>query len=531
MPHEYEHYSAYLRKSRSDREAELRGDEETLARHKRILTELSEKLQKPITKFYSEVVSGETIADRPIMQQLLSDVEAGMWKGVYVVEVERLARGNTKDQGIVAEAFKYSDTIIITPAKTYDPNDEYDEEYFEFGLFMSRREYKTINRRLQRGRIASVKEGNFIASTPPFGYRKVKLSDGKGYTLEIIPDQAETVKQVFQWYCYGEHQNNNSFKRLGTDTIAARLDSLGVKPLINDKWSKASISDMLKNPTYTGKVCFGQRRDMRTTSNGSIVKKRISNPDYLLVQGKHPAIINDELFELASRIRSENRKNTVPSSHSLQNPLSGIIYCEKCGALLTRMAPNKRNKYSTLKCPNRYCNNISAPMFLVEKQILQIMREWLKEYEVNETVVDRLTPIADEIQSKQETIKKLDSDIHLLTSQLNRAYDLLEQNIYTIEIFKERQQNLSASMASLKDCRQTATKDLQNLYNLKTVKEQYLPKVQYLLDTYETNTTAANNEILKQVIDRILYEKNERNTKGNLDNCNFILHIYPKVPL
>ncbi len=48
------------------------------------------------------------------------------------------------DQGIVSQAFKYSGTRIITPTKTYDPNNEFDEEYFEFGLFMSRREYQTI---------------------------------------------------------------------------------------------------------------------------------------------------------------------------------------------------------------------------------------------------------------------------------------------------------------------------------------------------------------------------------------------------
>lgn len=169
-----DNYCAYLRKSRADRDAEMKGEEETLARHKRILTELSKKMGKPISRFYSEVVSGETITARPVMQELLSDVESGMWKGVYVVEVERLARGNTKDQGIVADAFKYSNTVIITPSKTYDPNNEFDEEYFEFGLFMSRREYKTINRRLQRGRIASVKEGNYIGGSAPYGYRKVK---------------------------------------------------------------------------------------------------------------------------------------------------------------------------------------------------------------------------------------------------------------------------------------------------------------------------------------------------------------------
>lgn len=80
-------------------------------------------------------------------------MESGSKKDVFVMEVERLARGDTIDQGIVAQTFKYSNTKIITPMKIYDPNNEYDEEYFEFGLFMPRREYKTTNRRLQRGRI------------------------------------------------------------------------------------------------------------------------------------------------------------------------------------------------------------------------------------------------------------------------------------------------------------------------------------------------------------------------------------------
>ena len=64
--------------------------------------------------------------------------------------------------------------------KVYDPNDEFDEEYFEFGLYMSCRELKTINRRLIRGREASAKQGKYIGGVPPFGYDKQKLPDQKG---------------------------------------------------------------------------------------------------------------------------------------------------------------------------------------------------------------------------------------------------------------------------------------------------------------------------------------------------------------
>ena len=148
----------YLRKSRADIEAEAHGEGETLARHEKLLLEVAKRGHYNITQIYREIVSGETIAARPVVQKLLQEVEDGKWEGVLVVEVEHLARGDTIDQGVMAQAFKYSGTKIITPLKVYDPANEFDEEYFEFGLFMSRREYKTINRRLVRGRNASAKE-------------------------------------------------------------------------------------------------------------------------------------------------------------------------------------------------------------------------------------------------------------------------------------------------------------------------------------------------------------------------------------
>ena len=162
------YYCAYLRKSRKDMEAEKHGEGETLIRHEKRLLDYANSVGIKISKFYREVVSGETISARPVMQQLLTDVENGMWAGVLVVEVERLARGNTLDQGIVSNAFQYSNTKIITPLKTYDPNNEYDEEYFEFGLFMSRREYKKINQRLHAGILASVQEGKHVGSAAPY---------------------------------------------------------------------------------------------------------------------------------------------------------------------------------------------------------------------------------------------------------------------------------------------------------------------------------------------------------------------------
>lgn len=192
-----EQYAKYLRKSRFDRDYAELSIEETLKRHEAILDKLAGDRGFCIARTYYEVVSGESIAARPEIQKLLEEVNAGVYAGVLVVDVERLARGNGADQAYISQVFQFSGTKIITPAKTYDPSDEFDEEYFEFGLFMSRREYKTINRRLIRGRDSSAAEGKYLGSIAPYGYSRRKLENEKGYTLEENPAEAEVVKKSF----------------------------------------------------------------------------------------------------------------------------------------------------------------------------------------------------------------------------------------------------------------------------------------------------------------------------------------------
>lgn len=84
-------YCMYLRKSRADIEAEAHGEGETLARHEKLLLEVARRDQYDVTQIYREIVSGETIAARPVIQHVLQEVEDGLWDGVLVVEVERLA--------------------------------------------------------------------------------------------------------------------------------------------------------------------------------------------------------------------------------------------------------------------------------------------------------------------------------------------------------------------------------------------------------------------------------------------------------
>lgn len=523
-------YCMYLRKSRADRDAELQGQGETLARHKKILDTLAEGMGITIGRVYSEVVSGETIDDRPAVQELLHDVSENMWDGVLVVEVERLARGNTRDQGTIADIFKYSNTKIITPSKTYDPNNEFDEEFFEFGLFMSRREYKTINRRLQRGRLSSVTEGKYVCSTAPYGYIRVKIPDGKGYTLAIDEEKAPIVRMIFDWYGNGIPRADGSYERLGAESIARRLDSMGIKPAVNDSWSKASIMDMLKNPTYMGMVRFGYRREEKHLEEQSVRKVRRINEDCQLIRGIHPAIIDESLFNQVQQVRRINQRNTVPSNTALQNPLSGLVYCAKCGSMMTRLAPNSRNRYSTLKCPNRYCDNISSPLHLVEEEILSFLKSWMETYEFRIRKQMQQHPAEKEIENRKSMLARIEKESSTVRQQIQKTYSLLEQEVYTLDVFQERQQSLKSELEQLETSRDSLIKEIEDLRLAEQSRTSFLPKIKSLVEAYHDCGVETRNKMLSEVLQKVTYEKSSRNRKGELNKTNFTLCVYPKVP-
>ena len=117
----------YLRKSRSDDIS--MSVEDVLAKHEHILQEYCERefgARLPENKIFREVVSGETIADRPVMKEIMKLLETGTIKGVLVVEPQRLSRGDLEDCGKIINTFRYTETLIITPPKTYDLSNEYD---------------------------------------------------------------------------------------------------------------------------------------------------------------------------------------------------------------------------------------------------------------------------------------------------------------------------------------------------------------------------------------------------------------------
>ena len=511
-------YAIYLRKSREDIESEKYGEGETLARHEKILTTLAEKRKLTIGKIYREVVSGETISERKEMQKLLKDVEDEKWTGVLVVEVERLARGDTADQGRVSKAFKYSHTKIITPVKTYDPDNEFDEEYFEFGLFMSRREYKTINRRLQRGREVSVSEGKFVGNIAPFGYDRVKLKDSKGYSLSINQNEAPIVKEIFRLYAFESNTINS---------VAKQLNDMNLKPRISDEWTISSVKDILSNPTYIGKIVWNRRKQRKKTKNGHLIISRPRNNEYLIYDGLHEPIIDIKTWEL---VQEKRKQNTPKVKHNsiVQNPLVGLLFCEKCGKPMQRRPYTKADKPATLICSNSKCDNISSKLYIIENKIIESLKIWLENYKVNYEIKDNSSTDNNKIieQSITATKKELEKE----NTKLNKIYDFLENGIYSKEEFINRSKSIKENIESLENKLKEYTELLNKNTEMQQQKETIIPKLKNVIDLYYKLESAEDkNILLKSILAKVTYLKAEKSIKKNSDPTNFELHIYPKI--
>lgn len=509
-----EQYVKYLRKSRFDRDYAELSVEDTLKRHEAILDKVAESRGYYIAKTYYEVVSGESIAARPEIQKLLEEVSAGIYAGVLVVDLERLARGNGADQAYISQVFQYSSTKIVTPNKTYDPCNEFDEEYFEFGLFMSRREYKTINRRLIRGRDSSASEGKYISSIAPYGYMRVKLPNEKGYTLEPHPDEAPHIKTIFEMF----------LNHAGTKIIANYLNDNNVPTRHGDLWTYSTISNIITNPIYMGKIRRGWSQQIKTIENGEVIRKikRKKNiEDYNVYEGLHEGLITEEQFTLAQEIRLEKQPAAkVKDEFELQNAFVGLLFCSTCGKRIGRTTGSKaRDARARLRCVNgRNCHNVSSDYDVVEKEIISALREWLKGYRIKIDTVG----YAKDIETLRNQNKKYATDLQKLNAQLENAYNLVEQGVYTLEIFKNRQEKLNASVSEVKAKVSENEITIARMEQSDNAKANLIPQTETLLASYDEMSNEERNALLKEILKKIEYKK-EANGKIEID-------LYPRLP-
>ena len=452
-------YAMYLRKSRADLDAEKIGQYETLARHEQMLYDLADRYGIKIAKTYKELVSGDTIEARPEMKLLLTDVSSGVYDGVLVTEISRLARGNTTDQGIVSEAFRASKTLIITPSKIYDPTDEADETFFDFELFMARQEYRYIKKRMQRGRQLSRDNGNWLY-IPPFGYKR----DGK----RLVPDDhAETMRQILLDIADGTK----------TKTEARRY----LQKIVPEyAWAKASFQRLVTNPLYAGYMT-----PIRKYANADT----FDTSQYIQANCV-PLITLEDHERIIARISPQPR---IHVGEDMVNAFSGLIRCADCGRV---MLYSSNHGYACLyhqymEGQNR-CNCHRISYKRAYDELIPAILDQLPDAEYQkEDDRQRIEDQISEIRKKIARTEKIKSEL----------FDKFETGLYTADEFRARKQKREDEITAL-------THELKTLENKKTT--PFKVTTADLKDAISTGTPKEVNDLLRILIDHIDYARKEK---------------------
>jgi hypothetical protein len=497
----------YLRKSRSDDPAFA--VEEVLQKHERILQEYAEKNlggAVPEEQIYREVASSETIDGRPEMLRLLRAIESPRIRAVIVVDVQRLSRGDLEDAGRLIKLLRYTNTAVITPQKAYDLSDDYDRDFFERELKRGNEYLEYFKKIQERGRVESVREGNFIGSKPPYGYNRawVVVNKKKCPTLVENKEQADVVRMIFDMYV-----NQN----MGVCLIGNYLNSLHIPAPRGERWSYSSIRDMLTNVHYIGKVRWNWRKTKSVVEDQEVRKTRPRYDDYMVYDGKHAAIISEELFNAAQEKKGRNAR--VKCGESLSNPLAGLIYC-KCGHAMTlrkyKRKDGKERCAPRLLCTDQsFCGYGSVRYDDIVIQIRSILQDTIANFEIKIKNND-----ADNERLHQKMIRNLEQKAVDLEEKELKQWDMYSSGEMPEKIFEKLNANLQKEKEETKEALKKAYASAPDPVDY----EEKLLQFRDALTAFGDPDLSAEykNAYLKKVIDRVICTR-ERPVRISKKNC------------
>lgn len=499
-------YLMYLRKSRADNPDE--SVEEVLAKHEKLLQDyFMREIGRYIPEdcIYREVVSGgEDISDREEMRKILAKIEDPTVDGVACADPQRLSRGSLTDCDLLIDTFRYSRTLVITPVMIYDLGNKMERRFFQDELMRGRDYLEYVKEVLYRGRYQSAARGCVVGQAP-YGYSKVKI--GKDQTMEPNKD-ADVVRMIFNWYV-------NEYKTPGQ--ISNILNEMMIPPSRGKDWTRESVLLLLKNVQYDGKVIFGRKKQTVVFENGKKVTKRLKQrpEDVLIVEGKHPAIVDHDVFELAQE-RITGRGYMAPrTGKKLRNIFAGLLRCPVCNH---SMVYRDNHGYMTFYC-KRYCSKSIKNEDLIATVKNVLMAEHLPELEAKLNSGE-----GESTTIQKQLIDRLEKQMADFKAQEAKQYDLLETGIYSNEIFLERntaiREKITLCFNQLEEAKKNQPRPIDYEERVMSLKEAIAA-----IDD-DTRTNEEKNRLLKAIIEKIEYSAKKGQPYGKND---FKLSITLKI--
>jgi len=493
----------YLRKSQSD--DPLLTVAEVLAKHEAILDEWDERHlgeKVPEVNRFREVVSGETIKERPEINKVLRLIESPKIKAVKVVEPQRLTRGDLEDIGRLMKLLKLTNTYVITPERMYDLRDEYDWNAFEAELKRGNDYLKYYKKIQLRGKLLSVSQGNYIGSVPPYGFDKTTVMDGKRKcpTLKENPEQANIVRMIFDMY---------GNKGMGRTAICYYLDDLGVKAPKGEHWAPTAVREMLRNIHYIGKVKWNWRKTMEIVEDGVIKKIRPQGniEEFLVYEGRHEGIVPRELFDKVQVRLGNNHRATTRVK--LRNPFAGLMFCRTCGRVIVLQSAKAKETPRMCCSKQSRCGTGSCTFAEILEKVCAILEQCIEDFEIRINA-----DTGDSLKFHTELIKNLEQKMKELQAKELSQWEMQSHPDETKRMPQEIFQQLNEKLLHEKEEVQQALCKAKESMPEPIDYEERAARFRDALETLKDPEAdiVLKNELLKACIERIEYyrEKPQR---------------------
>ena len=447
-------------------------------------------------------ISGKSM-NRPALQRMLQDAKNGKLDCVIVYKINRLAR-NTSDLLTIVEELHRQNVEFFSLSERMEVKNSTGKLLLNILASFSEFERNTILENIYTGQHQRALEGYYQGNIP-LGYSNIP--DNKK-ELMINQHEANIVNYIFESYAKGH----------GYRKIANALNHKGYVTKKGNAFSISAVTYILSNPFYIGKIQFAKYKDWNDK------RRKGLNDKPVIAEGKHSPIIGKDLWDkVQARKKQVSKKPQVHGKGT--NLLTGIIFCEKCGAAYAASNTTNTLKDGTKKriryysCSNfrnkgsKVCSANSVRADVIEKYVMDQILEIVKSDKVLKQVVERVN------QENQIDVASLNHDIAYKQQQFDEINTKLKNLIQTIE----DNPDLTSALKPTIHQYETQLNDITNQINqLKHQQNQEKPSydtkqiaalLQQIFQNVESMDKAQLKALYLTVIDRIDIRKDGNHKK------------------
>jgi site-specific DNA recombinase len=466
----------------------------------------------PGNVYTDEGYSGSRL-DRPGLDALRDGAEDGAFEVVGVLSPDRLARKYAY-QVLLLEEFKRSgcEVVFVDHPISDDPNDQL---LLQIQGAIAEYERVLLGERFRRGKLQKAREGHFIGSRAPYGYRYIPKRDGVPGHLVVDETESELVRMLYGWLIEERMTVRQILKRLNEGSWLPRSGGA--------RWSASVVHRILSDPTYSGTAyanryryvppekprARGPRRSGENTS-------RKLRPKEEWIPIPVPPLIDRETHRLAQAQLERNARLSFRNNKKYSYLLRCLLSCESCNLAMfgvtykaTDTQPERRyyqchGKDPILSAREHKCTQRPAKAHELEEAVWEHVKGLMRDPERLLAQFEEFARSTAENSEEDTEQKKFEGHIKRLFREESRLVDAYQAGIIELEELEERRTKiaqrrkaLSAQYEQRSRLRRQAAQAREVLEDLKT----FCGRVNARL---EEATFEEKQAVLQLLIERII---------------------------